>query len=490
MKTIRLPRGEWAYDEGDRLGPAGGFGEVFRGQGPGGSVAVKQLKLSAAAAAHREMDIGGSLADRSLAHVVPVLDCGQDAESDLYFLVMPICDFSLQEHIAQNGTLPPDEAQAVLLDIFQGLEEVGDIVHRDLKPGNILRHEGRWKIADFGIAKFVEDSTSLQTLRDSLTPAYGAPEQWMGERPSKATDVYAVACIACAMLRGSPPFVGSAEDMRDGHLRQTPPAISEAGNLVQSLLTQMLRKSPSARPSLARCVSIMSRPLEAAERPRHPALVAAVSSVATKAAEEEAARQQDEARTREWAALAAEGEEELRGIIARLFEEVCEVADGVHKKDLKFLEFGEGTLMVAQIERAPRNQKGGPNNPQSGWNVAAWTKMSVRSSRSGYTWGATLCYSSTGSDAEFRWREISFYAWGRASSNDEPYAILPTSPEFDVTLSRTMNGIEAAVGPATIDCEDEEHFRARWITLLSRAADGRLSRPSHMPVQPSFFEGH
>ncbi|MDM3788590.1 protein kinase, partial [Proteus mirabilis] len=78
--------------------------------------------------------------------------------------------------------------------------EVGDIVHRDLKPGNILRHEERWKIADFGIAKFVEDSTSLETLREALTPSYAAPEQWLGQRPTSATDIYALGCIIHALV--------------------------------------------------------------------------------------------------------------------------------------------------------------------------------------------------------------------------------------------------------------------------------------------------
>ena len=74
MRTIRLNDAEWAFDEGAPLGPAGGFGEVFRGTGAAGPVAVKRLKLTASAAAHREMNIGQALAGRSLKHVVHVLD--------------------------------------------------------------------------------------------------------------------------------------------------------------------------------------------------------------------------------------------------------------------------------------------------------------------------------------------------------------------------------------------------------------------------------
>ena len=47
MQTIFLNNAEWAYDEDEPLGPAGGFGEVFRGTGVNGAVAVKRLKLTA-----------------------------------------------------------------------------------------------------------------------------------------------------------------------------------------------------------------------------------------------------------------------------------------------------------------------------------------------------------------------------------------------------------------------------------------------------------
>ena len=84
METIKLPRGEWQYDPGAPVGKAGGFGEVFRGSGSEGEVAIKRLKLTAAQAAHRELDIAKSLGGRTLQHVVPILDSGQDANNDRY----------------------------------------------------------------------------------------------------------------------------------------------------------------------------------------------------------------------------------------------------------------------------------------------------------------------------------------------------------------------------------------------------------------------
>ena len=90
MQTIRLERGEWSFDYADRLGPPGGFGEVFRGTGSGGPAAIKRLKLAAGAASHREMSIGSALAERDHAHIVPVLDYGQDADGERYRSQTPL----------------------------------------------------------------------------------------------------------------------------------------------------------------------------------------------------------------------------------------------------------------------------------------------------------------------------------------------------------------------------------------------------------------
>ena len=113
------------------------------------------------------------------------------------------------------------EAAVIMSDIARGLREVSDIVHRDLKPANILHHDGRWKIADFGIARLVGAVTSARTLKKALTPEYAAPEQWRGERATPATDVYALGCIGYALLTGSPPFACDTEvELGDQHLRQ------------------------------------------------------------------------------------------------------------------------------------------------------------------------------------------------------------------------------------------------------------------------------
>jgi len=84
MQVIKLNKQTWNVDTNHVLGSAGGFGEVFRGAGENGEVAIKRLKVTASQAAHRELQIGRSLSKRSLINIVPILDYGQDADSDRY----------------------------------------------------------------------------------------------------------------------------------------------------------------------------------------------------------------------------------------------------------------------------------------------------------------------------------------------------------------------------------------------------------------------
>ena len=80
------------------------------------------------------------------------------------------------------------------------------IVHRDLKPSNILIGTGVLKVADFGLAKFLDNDLHLTRSGESLgTPSYMAPEQASGVSSARV-DVYAIGAILYEMLTGRPPF--------------------------------------------------------------------------------------------------------------------------------------------------------------------------------------------------------------------------------------------------------------------------------------------
>jgi serine/threonine-protein kinase len=137
-----------------------------------------------------------------------------------------------------------------------------------LKPANVLWHENRWKIADFGIARFVEESTSLRTLNQCLTPEYAAPEQWRFETATHATDVYALGCIAFCLLTGHPPF---ATNFSESHQRAPVPAFSCDDGRLRTAINMMLTKAAGARPSHQRLQTLLgimsSQPIAAVSKP-------------------------------------------------------------------------------------------------------------------------------------------------------------------------------------------------------------------------------
>jgi serine/threonine-protein kinase len=491
-----LEKAEWSFDANDQLGPAGGFGEVFRGRGQAGDVAVKRLKLSAGAASHREMKIGAALANRLHKNIVPTLDYGQDADSDRYYLVMPLCDHSLQDALNAGAAMRPDAARAAALDIVSGLLEVQDIVHRDLKPGNVLWHEGQWKIADFGIAKFVEDATSLESLRRSLTPMYAAPEQWLGERPTNATDVYALGCMIHAMLTGAPPFPGSTDDVREAHLHKTAPSLSGADSRLAGLVATMLRKSPESRPSLARCATVISSIQAPTASAARAALAVAGHAVSQEEAAAEAANKVIEDAKRERNALADEANSVIRAMIGRLFDTIETEADSVQRTKTAVV-LGPAHLTFHELgasRSGPQERSADPF--QSGWDAVAYASLTLRAHLGNptaydpgyYMFGASLVFARIPTDTEYRWRELSFHEnFSNRSNFDQPFALSPYEREFQVAVSKSMGNHQVAYGPLNIDAEDEDAFQERWVKLFAKAARRKLVSPNQLPLPDSFF---
>lgn len=132
------------------------------------------------------------------------------------------------------------------------------VVHRDMKPANLMRLPGGGvKICDFGIARYAEATTHLTATGGVLgTPAFMAPEQWLGEQLTAATDLYAFGVTLHTLLAGTPPFPGpTAAALLHQHLNSAPSHVREVRPDVPSelddFLQQLLAKTPAERPATA-----------------------------------------------------------------------------------------------------------------------------------------------------------------------------------------------------------------------------------------------
>ena len=238
MRTLQLER---TWHLGRQVG-SGGFGRVFRADSDGVGPCVAKL-VPKAAGATREL----LFVDLTGVRVVPIIDSGDAGE--YWALVMPRADYSLRDRLNAGGVAIEDGI-SVMRDVTGALEELEDqIVHRDLKPENTFWLDGRWCLADFGISRYAEATTAPDTRKYAFTAAYAAPERWLDERATSATDVYSLGVIAYEMFSGARPFNGSREDLRDAHLHGTAPILEGVAPTLSALVTECLSKAPGARPS-------------------------------------------------------------------------------------------------------------------------------------------------------------------------------------------------------------------------------------------------
>jgi hypothetical protein len=93
----------------------------------------------------------------------------------------------------------------------------------DLKPENLLVHEGKVKVADFGLSRDLGhlSMASPELLRDGVgTPQYMSPEQIQAAHRRDVrgqADIYALGCVLCELLTGDVPFDPPKEKILEVH---------------------------------------------------------------------------------------------------------------------------------------------------------------------------------------------------------------------------------------------------------------------------------
>jgi serine/threonine-protein kinase len=119
----------------------------------------------------------------------------------------------LAHEIGRRGAFPIPVALRIGAEFFEGLAAAHDlnVVHRDIKPHNVyLLAGGRVKILDFGIAQGLDPARPDHTVTQSIigTPDYMSPEQLLGQKLDRRTDIYSAGIMLYEMLTGVLPFEG------------------------------------------------------------------------------------------------------------------------------------------------------------------------------------------------------------------------------------------------------------------------------------------
>lgn len=191
-------------------------------------------------------------------NVVAALDFG--SHEDRLFLVMELVEGdSLARVLASSGALSPERVARIAAETAAGLAAAHrqGIVHRDIKPANLLLDaDGSLKIADFGIARFVDDPGAALTATGQIvgTSLYLAPERALGRPAGPPSDIYALGCVLYQLLTERTPFQGeSALAILHHHLDTAPTPPRQLGvplpPAFENYLLGLLAKEPDDRPT-------------------------------------------------------------------------------------------------------------------------------------------------------------------------------------------------------------------------------------------------
>ncbi|HKA01759.1 MAG TPA: protein kinase [Candidatus Solibacter sp.] len=188
----------------------GGMGTVYLAERADGEiqqkVAVKLLRADCFRTASRDRFLTERQLLASLQHpsIVHVMDAGHTDQGRPYLVMEYVEGVPID---AYASDIPDVRARLELfLRVCDGVAHAHRrlIIHRDLKPSNIIVDTaGHPKLLDFGIGRLLDDETgSVHTVDQLLTPSYASPEQLAGAAQSTATDIYSLGLVLYKLLTG------------------------------------------------------------------------------------------------------------------------------------------------------------------------------------------------------------------------------------------------------------------------------------------------
>jgi eukaryotic-like serine/threonine-protein kinase len=219
------------FTVGDRI-HAGGMAEIFRVSKPGFErpLIMKAPRLGAEAseslvAFETEAMIAPTLTG---SHVAPFVAASELTRTP--YLVFEWTEGQTLEEKLAAGPLPPVEVAAIGAALADALYSVHQqrVVHLDVKPSNvILRGDGSVVLIDFGYAHHerLPDLLAEETRFRAGSAPYVSPEQLLGRRNDRRSDLFALGVVLYELASGKLPFGEPDADVRNRFwLDPTPPA--------------------------------------------------------------------------------------------------------------------------------------------------------------------------------------------------------------------------------------------------------------------------
>ncbi|XP_041023582.1 probable LRR receptor-like serine/threonine-protein kinase RFK1 isoform X1 [Juglans microcarpa x Juglans regia] len=207
LKQIKAATND--FDCANKIGE-GGFGPVYKGQLPDGTViAVKQLSSKSKQGNREFLNEMGMISCLQHPNLVNLHGCC--IEGDQLLLVYEYLENnSLAGALFENSQLKLDwpTRLKICIGIARGLAFLHEesrlkIVHRDIKATNVLLDgELNPKISDFGLARLDEEEKTHITTRIAGTIGYMAPEYALWGHLTYKADVYSFGVLALEIFSG------------------------------------------------------------------------------------------------------------------------------------------------------------------------------------------------------------------------------------------------------------------------------------------------
>nr|MBP8599431.1 serine/threonine protein kinase [Selenomonas sp.] len=201
---------------------------------------------------HREAQAAARL---SHPNIVNIFDVGVTGEAH-YIVMEYVPGSTLKDKIKQEGHLSVNASLRIASDIARALSHAhtNNLVHCDIKPHNILMMaDGSAKVADFGIARAVTESTMTYSGNVVGSVHYFSPEQAKGTMITPKSDVYSLGVVLYEMLTGQLPFNGETPvSIAMKHLQEEPVSVRQLDPsippVVEAIVSRAMSKDPAIRP--------------------------------------------------------------------------------------------------------------------------------------------------------------------------------------------------------------------------------------------------